>query len=121
MPAAISARQTDAEVLQALGARLKQYRLTALAPSASSQQALAKRAGVGLSTIKAAEAGRPVSLANFAAILRALGLIEQLGLLVPQPEPSPMAVLEGAKPERQRASAPRLRRKNAAAFRRKES
>jgi transcriptional regulator with XRE-family HTH domain len=71
-----------------------------------SQQQVAAAAGVSKRTIERLEAGSPVQLAGFVRVLRALGLLERLDALVPEPLPSPIeqVKLHG---RRRRRAAPR--------------
>ena len=80
------------------------------------QAQLAEASGVSLSTLRRLESGADnVSLMNVIALMRALGVVDQLDLLLPPQPPSPMATLQnkGAGPqvdnggERQRASGSR--------------
>lgn len=72
-----------------------------------SQVELADAAGVSRRTVVNLEAGKGANLRNFIAILRALGMIDQLDLLLPEPGPSPMQLLALHGNTRQRASGTR--------------
>jgi transcriptional regulator with XRE-family HTH domain len=76
----------DDAALQELGQRLAQYRLN----QNLSQAELGKRAGVSRNTITRMEAGESTQAANLIRTLRALGLLQNLDALVPEPQVSPL-------------------------------
>ena len=86
--------------MHALGRRLARHRLN----RNLTQAALAARAGVSTLTVQRVEKGHSSQAANLIRILRALGLLENLDALVPEPPVSPIqqAWLRGR--IRQRAS-----------------
>ncbi len=90
----------DTAVLQELGTRLAQNRLN----RNQTQQALAREAGVALRTLNRIECGEPSQTANVLRVLRALGLLDNLEALVPEPPASPMQQLKLKGKVRQRAS-----------------
>ena len=71
-----------------------------------SQQQVAAAAGVSKRTVERLEAGSPVQSTAFIRVLRALGLLEGLNALVPDPLPNPIeqVTLQG---RRRRRAAPR--------------
>jgi putative transcriptional regulator len=77
---------TDTAVLKELGARLARTRLE----QNISQEQLAADAGISKSTVERIETGREVKLTSFVRILRALGRLELLDRLVPEPLLSPI-------------------------------
>lgn len=95
----IEAFNTDSVVLTELGTRLARTRLE----RNTSQEQLAVEAGVSKSTVERLESGRDVKLASFIRILRALGLLERLDSLLPEPLPSPIERLKLHGRRRQRA------------------
>ena len=95
---------TDEAVLAELGARLERTRLE----RNLTQRALAADAGVERKALQRAEAGESVKLTSFVRILRALGLLDGLDQLVPEPLPSPIDLLKRHDKRRQRASGERL-------------
>jgi transcriptional regulator with XRE-family HTH domain len=95
----IHALTSDTAVLGELGQRLARWRLE----RNLSQAAFAKEAGVGARTVQRLEAGESVQLTNLVRVLRALGLLDALDRLVPEPPPSPIDRLRTAGRERQRA------------------
>jgi len=92
---------TDETVIHELGARLARIRLD----RDLTQADLADQAGVGLRTLQRLENGTAAPQLNmFIRILRALGMIENLDLLIPEPTASPMQMLKMQGKLRQRAS-----------------
>jgi transcriptional regulator with XRE-family HTH domain len=96
----IQNQMSDDAVLAELGRRIARQRLD----HDLTQPQLAAAAGVSRSTIVRLEAGQSVALSGLLRVLRTLGLLEGLEALVPEPLPSPLALLERAGRERQRAS-----------------
>jgi transcriptional regulator with XRE-family HTH domain len=99
----IEALNTDDVVLAELGSRLAGTRLE----RNISQAQLASEAGVSKSTVERLETGREVRLASFVRILRALGLLERLDSLLPEPLPSPIERLKLRGKRRRRAAGSR--------------
>lgn len=98
----IESTHTDAVVLAELGRRLKRTRLE----RNTSQAALAQEAGVSVATIERIESGAPVKSNSLVRILRALGRLEALDQLVPEPLPNPVErrKLQGRRRQRARSS-----------------
>jgi transcriptional regulator with XRE-family HTH domain len=82
----IENENSDKAVLDELGARLARTRLE----QNVSQEQLASNAGVSKSTVERIETGREVKLTSLVRILRALGRLELLDQLIPEPLPSPI-------------------------------
>ena len=82
----LSSRASDHAALQALGRRLARHRLN----RNLTQAALAAQAGVSTLTVQRIEQGRSSQAANLIRILRALGLLDNLDALVPEPPVSPI-------------------------------
>jgi transcriptional regulator with XRE-family HTH domain len=101
----IESHVTDEAVLSELGARLERTRLE----RDLSQRELAAEAGVERKAIQRMEAGEPVRIVSFVRVLRALGLLDALDRLVPEPGPSPIELLKLHGRRRQRASGERRR------------
>lgn len=92
---------TDETIIGELGARLARIRLD----RDLTQAELADTAGVGLRTVQRLEKGTAApQLSMFIRILRALDIIENFDLLIPEPIPSPMQQLKLQGRLRQRAS-----------------
>lgn len=102
----ITGQLTDTAILRELGARLAATRLG----RNLTQAALAEQAGVSKRTLERLESGEVATqLAGFVRVCRALGLIERLDLLVPEPVPSPLAQLKLQGRQRRRASGERAK------------
>lgn len=93
---------TDQEIFAVLGQRIKEYRLA----EKKSQQTLADLSGISCSTISHFEQGYStnISLKSFMAILRAMGLIDELEKILPELPMSPEIVkkIEKMTPKRVR-------------------
>lgn len=94
---------SDAAVLAELGGRLERTRLERNV----SQQQLATEAGLSKRTVERIEAGEETKLSNLVRVLRALGMLDRLDALVPEPLPSPIEQLKlrGRRRRRARRSA----------------
>ena len=90
---------TDAEILQELGARLRTYRLQ----RNLSQAELAARAGVNRATIRDVEGGKDSQLSTLVKLLRALGRLGDLDAFLPAPSVSPIQLMKYQGKPRQRA------------------
>jgi hypothetical protein len=96
------AQLTDAEVALELARVLKRWRV-APAGAGLTQQELSLRSGAGLTSIKRFEKTGSITVRNFIALMRAMGLLERLEALVPSPDESgPLELLER---ERKKGSA----------------
>jgi transcriptional regulator with XRE-family HTH domain len=91
---------TDETVLGELGSRLERTRLE----RNLTQRQLAQEAGVERKAVLRIEAGEPVRITSFIRVLRALGLLEALEQLVPEPLPSPVELVKLRGRTRRRAS-----------------
>lgn len=82
---------SNEQVLRELGARVRAARID----TPFTQEELAVRAGVSLSTVAKLERGEDVRLSSVLDILRALGLLASVNALVPEatPRPSELAAL----------------------------
>ena len=88
----------NTKALENLGAKAKNLRIDL----GLKQEVLAESAGVGLSTVKAFEAGKSVSLANFTKILEPLGCMEAFEQIIPDVAPNPLDLLKLEGKTRQR-------------------
>lgn len=88
------------EILVDLGGKLKQHRLN----QNLTAKELAEKAGVSLRTITGFERGeKNISLLNLIEILRALRLVDNLRILIPEiPKISPLEIMELEKKKRKR-------------------
>ena len=91
--------------MQALGRRLARHRLN----RNLTQAALAAQAGVSTPTLQRIEQGQSSQAANLVRVLRALGLLDNLDVLVPEPSISPIQQARLRGRIRQRASSPSAR------------
>lgn len=96
----IDALLTDEALLEELGRRLTRLRLN----QNITQADLAQKAGISKRTVERIEAGASSQLSNWIRIIRALGLVENFELLVPEPRPTPLEYLKLQGKERARAS-----------------
>jgi hypothetical protein len=101
------AQLTDPEIAQRLAAAIRAWRI-APEGAAMTQAALAQKSGVGTTSLKRFEKTGAITLRNLIAIMRALGLVDRLEELVPQPDgPGPLAMLRVERARKQRRRAPR--------------
>lgn len=91
---------SDEALLVELGERLTRTRLN----RNTTQAGLADEAGVSKRTVERLEAGASTQLSNLVRILRALDLLGNFELVVPEPTPSPLAQLKLQGRQRVRAS-----------------
>lgn len=91
---------SDNAVLELLGQRLAETRLL----HNQTQAELAAQAGVSKSTLVRMEAGKSVQLINLIRVLRSMQLLENLDLLIPEQQSSPLDMLKLQGKKRQRAS-----------------
>lgn len=95
---------TDEFLLQEIGEKLTRVRLE----KNMTQAQLAESAGVSLRTLSRIERGNGASLMSaFIRVCRALGLVDRLVAVVPDPVPSPMEQLKMHGRQRRRASGKR--------------
>lgn len=83
----LSNQQVEVE----LGQRLRRRRVEL----GKTQTEIADQAGVARRTVSSVERGEGGSMATFVALLRALGALDELQRLLPDPGPSPIALTEG--------------------------
>ena len=77
---------TDAGIIRTLGSRVRQERLN----QNKTQVRLSHAAGVSRIVMNRLENGRGCTLGSFIRVLRALGKLDQAGLLLPEPGISPL-------------------------------
>ncbi len=90
----------DSAILSELGIRIKRQRLN----QDITQLELAKRAGISRTAIQRIEQGEECTLKIFIRILRALSILEQLDIFIPDPGYSPIQLAKLQGKVRQRAS-----------------
>ncbi len=96
---------TDEAILGELGTRVARTRLE----RNLTQAALAEQAGVSKRTVERLEAGEVATqLSVFVRVCRALGLVDRLEELIPEPLPSPVAQLKLQGRTRRRASGSKI-------------
>ena len=76
----ITVLSSNEQILAELGARVRRARIDV----PLTQAELAKRAGVSLSTVASLERGGDVRMGSFLSVLRALGMLENAQVLVPE-------------------------------------
>lgn len=98
---ASSVRASDPSQKQELGHRIARLRLERNLTKAQ----LAEQSGISKRTLERLEAGAAATqLSLFLRVLRQLDLLERLGLLLPEPKPSPITLLRQQEGDRKRAS-----------------
>jgi broad specificity phosphatase PhoE len=103
----IYANLTDREIAAALAQRLKRWRIDPKGAALSASE-LAKRSGMGLTPLRRFEKTGGITLRNLIALMRAMGLLDRLEELVPDPASlSPMDILEAERTKHIRQRAPR--------------
>jgi hypothetical protein len=103
----ISNQLTDREIGAALAKRLQRWRIDPKGAAISASE-LAKRSGMGLTPLRRFEKTGGITLRNLVALMRAMGLLERLESLVPDPaSPSPLEILKAERAVRPRQRAPR--------------
>lgn len=96
---------TAAELQIILGERLRRIRLA----QNLDQRTVAEKAGISEKSVRNIEAGRGSSVETLLRVLKALGHIDALDMLAPEPSVDPMALLRQPKPP-QRASHSRVKK-----------
>lgn len=95
----------DSAVLDEIGRRLQVYRLNLNL----SQAQVAEKAGVSRRAFQKLEGGQPCTLALLVRVLRALGRLDALDDLLPEPGLSPIQLAKLKGRERKRAGGHRKR------------
>ena len=99
---------SDKVILAEIGQRVRRYRLS----ENITQEELSQKAGVARIVVHNLENGHGSNIKGFIRILRVLGFLEQLNLLLPEPEPGPIELADMKGHQRERASGKRLEKKD---------
>ncbi len=91
---------SNSAILAELGKRLKEYRLR----KNYTQEELATKSGIGLSSIKKIENGQSVSVSILISVMRTLKLLDNFETLIPEPPISPVELLKLKGKTKQRAT-----------------
>ena len=86
----ITQLESEKAILRELGNRIKQYRISLNI----TQQQLAQRCGISLSTLMRAENGEDPKLTTVIRILSEFNLLENLDVMIPEPQPDYKAMFE---------------------------
>lgn len=97
----ITGLESNDAIAREIGARIKQVRIA----YPLTQGELAERAGISLKTVSNLETGRDVRLGSLLSTMRALGMLANADVLVPERLPSPSDYIELGH-DRQRATSP---------------
>jgi hypothetical protein len=101
------AQLTDREIADVLAKRLQRWRIDPKGAAISASE-LSKRSGMGLTPLRRFEKTGGITLRNLIALMRAMGLLERLEALIPDPAtPSPMDILQVEEKKHIRRRAPR--------------
>jgi transcriptional regulator with XRE-family HTH domain len=103
---------TSDQAITLIGESLARVRLSRNLPQAT----LAKEAGISLSTLKRLEHGNNPTLDSLVRVMAALGISENLSLLVPDTSVRPLERAATIGHERQRARAPKTSHPSSAAW-----
>ncbi len=92
--------RSNSDVVKLLGQRFRQYRIT----MQLKQVDVAKKAGVSVFTLSQFENGRSsnIAMANMVALMRAIGMLENVDALLPELPMSPYELEKQQKKERKR-------------------
>jgi hypothetical protein len=98
---------SDKEVARELARRVRAWRLSPRG-AGMTQEELVRRSGVGLTPLKRFERTGGITLNNLIGILRAMGLLDRLEDLVPEPSTAtPLELLHASRKNSPRQRAPR--------------
>jgi len=93
-------RMSDTAVIAEFGERIKKYRLR----KNLTQYELSELAGISIFSVAQVERGKPVSFALIISILRALILLDNLEMVIPEMKISPVELLKMKGETRKRGS-----------------
>lgn len=86
---------SEPDIVRILGERFRDYRLS----SRLTQKELAQKTGISYKTISSFESGkgRNITMVNFLALLRAVGMLQNVEELLPELPASPYMVSQSAR------------------------
>lgn len=90
---------SDEEIMRSIGERVQRHRLS----RNLTQQEVADHAGISRNSVRKVEAGQPVGLDVFVAVMRDLHLLEAFYQFVPAVEENPYKAMTNPAPPRKRA------------------
>lgn len=93
----IVGNESEQVILKELGTRIKQHRISLNI----TQNELADKCGISVSTASRIENGEDSIFSNYIKILNAIGLLQNVDMLIPEPQPDFKAIFEN-KSARQR-------------------
>ena len=94
------AELSDKAAMTLIGERIQRERLN----QNLTQEEMARRAGIGVRTVRSLEAGQKTTVETLVRVLRALGKLAALDAFLPEPGLSPLQLAKLQGRERQRAS-----------------
>ena len=103
----ITGYESEILILQELGNRIKQHRIALNI----TQIELAQKCGISISTETRIENGDDSKMSNYIKIMTALGIIDNINILIPEEQPDYKAIFE-ERPSRKRASGNRKKQKS---------
>ena len=103
----ITGYESEWIILKELGNRIKQHRIALNI----TQIDLAQKCGISISTETRIENGDDSKMSNYIKIMTALGIIDNINILIPEEQPDYKAIFE-ERPSRKRASRGRKKQKS---------
>ena len=103
----ITGNESEQVILKEFGARIRQYRIALN----MTQAELADKCGISSSTEVRVENGTDSKISSYIKILNALGLTQNMDLLLPEPQPDFQALFE-QKPARKRVRSDHVKPKS---------
>ena len=90
----ITGNESEQTIMKELGFRIKQYRISLNI----TQNGLADKCGISASTVVRIESGVDSIFSNYLKIMNGLGLIQNMDILIPEPQPDLKAMFENKAP-----------------------
>lgn len=103
----ITGYESEWIILKELGKRIRQHRIAL----DITQFDLAQKCGISISTETRIENGDDSKMSNYIKIMTALGIIDNINILIPEEQPDYKAIFE-ERPSRKRASGSRKKQKS---------